>query len=287
MKNPNLEDSYGSCTSVIPINSRDLVALTVYTNENRSEHISNLLLFRDYPNNEPSYLLSAGAWVLDVVWLEKEAFLASDADGRIIQIAGSGDAVSENDDLSPDKLVKTMDGLSVISVGSDGNISLRYNGLWKNIESATSQDLHCAGGLDQDNFWVCGNNGYLARYSGGIWTVVETGTNLSLFTLTCTADGSVYVGGESGIVLVSQDGENFEQYSSEDCDIYGSCIYQSDIIFSSPDYGLLKFDKDGLKEFQKGPKGYEINSNGKLLGVAEDDAILVYNGESWSSVSIF
>jgi len=287
MKNPKKDDSFGSCLSVIPLNGNDILSLMVFTNENRSDHLSNVLLFRDYPNTEPVYLASDGDWFLDIINADDDAVLVAVAGAGVLRINKDRTQSNEIDTGIHDKFAKTTDGSSVISVGSNGNVHVRNMDVWTKIESGTEQDLYDAAGISANDFWICGGAGFLARYKDNEWKKIETGTNVSLNTATCLTDGSIYVAGESGIILSSNDGENFMSTTFDEIDFYGSCSHGSDILFSSPQFGLVKVQDGNVQVFQKGPKGFAIASNANYLGVAEDESLLVFDGEGWSGVPVF
>ncbi|HWN09702.1 MAG TPA: YCF48-related protein [Pyrinomonadaceae bacterium] len=85
---------------------------------------------------------------------------------------------------------------------------------WRVVKSFNRRisDLYLA---TEDHFWVIGEGGFIARTTtGGLnWNRSRTPTNLPLNTITSDGHRKIVVGGDSGVLLVSEDfGEQWSSY---------------------------------------------------------------------------
>lgn len=105
------------------------------------------------------------------------------------------------------------------------------------LDAFTAQEIYAAG-----------RDGVIWWFDGSEWTPVQTATNLSFLSVSCGADGVVYLGGQGGIVAIGRH-DAFELYSPPSAmnDIWGIAHYQSKtyvamtraLMTFSPDDGLV------------------------------------------------
>jgi len=61
------------------------------------------------------------------------------------------------------------------------------------------------GGFELNDIYACGNGGDLCHYDGKQWNAIDCPTNKKLISLHCAPNGTVYIGGQDGLLIEGRD----------------------------------------------------------------------------------
>ncbi|KPA13717.1 hypothetical protein MHK_006076, partial [Candidatus Magnetomorum sp. HK-1] len=90
---------------------------------------------------------------------------------------------------------------NVYVVGNDGYI-IHYDGSdWSVIESGSGISLYGVWGINENNIYVVGQSGTISQYNGTSWSSVNSGTNQNLRCIWALNDKDMYIVGDSSTML--------------------------------------------------------------------------------------
>lgn len=146
-------------------------------------------------------------------------------------------------------------------------------------------------GPASDNLYAVGMDGVIAHFNGKSWSIVDSGTNINLFSTTVLANGEMIVTGAEGMVIRGA-GENWRQMTPPsvtgnlwDVVEFNGAIFA--VSQSSPT-GLLQCDADSWVPAHIGipfkPTTHRLSSgHGQLWSVGEYH-LLKFDGVRWEWV---
>ncbi len=138
-------------------------------------------------------------------------------------------------------------------VGSYGYI-IRYDGnRWQVMEAPTQSTLYGVSGLSADNVYAVGSSGTILHFDGAAWQSMASNTSATLYKVWAVDAGHVYAVGQGGIILLF-DGTQWSQMSSPVTeDIYEVRGNSADDIFASGVGGtLLHYDGSDWQSMNSG-----------------------------------
>ena len=99
---------------------------------------------------------------------------------------------------------------NIFVVGQPGVI-LQYDGsIWKqetNLNKAVGEKaITAVWGAGANNVYACGHDGLILNYNGSSWSQISSGTSKNLYDIGPYLDGTVYCGGEEGVLRRLQGG---------------------------------------------------------------------------------
>ncbi|MBU2980558.1 hypothetical protein KO498_01910 [Lentibacter algarum] len=150
--------------------------------------------------------------------------------------------------------------------------------------------LESIDGFAADEIYAAGRSGMIWWYDGDQWTPVQCTTNLAFLSVVCGADGSVYVGGQRGVVAKGRK-DAFTVYAPDEpkADIWGIqefdgkiyCAMMRALASWSEDKGL-----DVVSEAMEiGETFYNLGHGGNVLWSLGAKDVLRYDGQSWSRIN--
>ncbi len=129
--------------------------------------------------------------------------------GELVAV-GDGGVVTRWDGLRwvPENSGTSFDLLDVwlaspgsgVAVGN--NVVLRsLSGVWSVDPSLGYRRFNGVWGFSEDDVWVVGNGGFVARWNGVAWSTLPTGTSLALRAIWGASPNDVWIAGEGGVLL--------------------------------------------------------------------------------------
>jgi hypothetical protein len=88
-----------------------------------------------------------------------------------------------------------------------GTLSFAYSAtavphrVWRQMSSATANDLHDVWGTSASNVFAVGNAGTILHYDGAAWTSMSSGTTVALTRVWGASPSEVYASDETGVLL--------------------------------------------------------------------------------------
>ncbi|KPA17730.1 hypothetical protein MHK_002052, partial [Candidatus Magnetomorum sp. HK-1] len=78
----------------------------------------------------------------------------------------------------------------------------RFNGTsWSQVYSTSAVNgLYAIWGTSENKVYVVGNDGYIIHYDGTDWSIIESGSGISLYGVWGTNENNIYVVGQSGTI---------------------------------------------------------------------------------------
>jgi len=120
---------------------------------------------------------------------------------------------NNNDILTDLRSITTINN-KFYAVGEKGVILESDDGInWNIMTFENSSTLNCIYGNAQDNIWVCGENGIIAKFDGNNWVKIDISTsgldpkNPPTFYSIYIDGGNVYFAGTGGVILKYKDGK--------------------------------------------------------------------------------
>lgn len=120
-----------------------------------------------------------------------------------------GDEVIEEElpvSRGPMKCITQVDGV-LVAVGAGSHAFIRRADVWEDI--APPEDLRAeyplnilesVAGNAPDEIYAAGSDGTIWYFNGDDWTVVQCATNLAFYAVSCSADGTVWLCGQAGVL---------------------------------------------------------------------------------------
>lgn len=171
----------------------------------------------------------------------------------------------------------------------DGVVDRIDEGLFKPIEDRVDRVLESISGFGVTDVFAAGHAGKILHWNGYVWTEEPTITNLDLFSIHCSSDGSVVAtGGACTVLKRSQSGiwsdlssDNFPNSSIRGIAEYGGQIYMaaSEKLLTIRDSVVEEVEVDALSHVKC--RFYSISSDGERLWAAGDNALVSFDGTSW------
>ena len=143
------------------------------------------------------------------------------------------------------------------SVGHVGMALRLRGGVWEQVPTGTSVDLHGLWGTAPDDLWAVGDEGTILHYDGAAWSRVESGDTVPLTALWGSGRRDVWAAGYHGHVL-HWDGQTWSRSLNP---------------FPNHLYGIWGVAGDT-----------RVNETRTLYAVGAEGTQLKWNGERWSAV---
>jgi hypothetical protein len=156
-------------------------------------------------------------------------------------------------------------------------MSNRFPYSWsKDRETAGFRDMH---GADNSNLYAVGRGGDVWNYRGVNWNKCAFPSNLSLSTVCCAPDGTVYVSGYEGETYRGA-GDLWKQIAKPELSIpFKDMVWYGDRVWCTNDYGLWWIKGDKL-EMADVPSNIKVCSG----NLSARDGVLLLAGYSGAAV---
>jgi hypothetical protein len=163
-------------------------------------------------------------------------------------------------------------------------------GLFQPLTGQVDRALESISGFSTTDVYAAGHSGKVWHWDGRAWTAEPLLTNLDLFAVHCESSGSVIVTGGAGTVLRKETSGAWSDLTSEEfpkAAIRGIAEFAGTTYLAAGDK-LLKIAGNTVQEVVVGEladvssRFYAISSDGERLWTAGDNALLSFDGNTWS-----
>lgn len=109
-------------------------------------------------------------------------------------------------------------------------------------------------GFSHDDLYIAGGKGNVWHFTGTEWEKVHFPSNVFLETVCCAGDGSVYIGGQSGILFKGR-GNKWKEISSGGYSLpFKDIVWHAGKVWCTSDYGLWHLENDMLVNTELSPE---------------------------------
>ena len=167
-------------------------------------------------------------------------------------------------------------------------------GIFQPLSDQVDRALESINGFGVSDVYAAGHSGKIWHWDGNTWRAEPSMTNLDLFAIRCTSAGTVLATGGACTVLRKETTGAWSDLSSQQfptSSIRGIAEFGGEIYLAAGDK-LLTIRKDiveeiVVRELSDIPgRFYAISSDGDRLWTAGDNALLCFDGTSWSGYTV-
>jgi len=175
----------------------------------------------------------------------------------------------------------------VFAVGWDGSVRIK-NGSWSNTTLSGVNHLMAVSGVDENDVWAVSNNGSVAHYTAGSWTVESAVHTNDLSGVWCGSANHVVAVGYN--TIKTWDGSAWSTYTPPSHETYYSVWGAApNDIFAVGNLGVLRhFDGNAWTLMDSGTtqtlQAVFGTSGADVFAVGYGGTILRYDGAGWSPV---
>ncbi|WP_299666519.1 hypothetical protein [uncultured Ruegeria sp.] len=149
--------------------------------------------------------------------------------------------------------------------------------------------LEAVDAYDENEIYAVGRDGMIMWFDGLVWNPVQCPTNLSFLSVCCGRDGTVYVGGQTGIVATGRH-DSFTISTPEDPlnDIWGIQEFAG-TVYCAMMRALMSWDAaDGLQVVPGAMEDtltfYNLEVGQSVLWSAGEEDVVRFDGKSWTRI---
>jgi hypothetical protein len=161
---------------------------------------------------------------------------------------------------------------------------------WTRIDEGLpdSFNIQAIHGFEASDIYAVGRHGELWHYNGTEWMKRELPTNVNLTSVKCTADGIVYIGGHSGILIHGR-GNTWAIIDHEETedDIWDLEWFNGHLYVSTM-RAIYKLNEDELAPVDFGddpPKScYQLSAAKGVMWSNGEYDIMSFDGRSWTRI---
>lgn len=160
---------------------------------------------------------------------------------------------------------------------------------WTRIDDGLSPDfmIEAIHGFDGSDVYAAGFRGALWHFDGQKWTKRDLPTNANLNAVKCAGNGTVYLGGQGGILVRGREDtwETIDQEEMTD-DVWDIEWFEEELYVSSSAVYRLKRDRLEPVDFGDDPpkSAYHLSAaKGVLWSIGEFD-VMSFNGKTWTRI---
>ena len=155
-------------------------------------------------------------------------------------------------------------------------------------------------GINNSDFYICGDSGNIAHYQSGIWTKMESGTKINLRDIWGSSDGKTvwacgYSNDYGSSILLKYDGNSWtpiwSRQPSSNAPPYQyfiSSLWASDnYLYVAADVGIFRTALQGndsteeVLQLSSGPHSIRGSADNNIAIALDDGSIWHYNGAGW------
>ena len=160
------------------------------------------------------------------------------------------------------------------------------SGYVHDVKTSYKNNFFDAACINRNSLFACGQGGKFVHFNGEKWNDILLPTSVNLNTVSVSSIGTVIVAGDTGFVATGSLEGGFEIADGPHFDVHGSCNYKDKFIMALPGYGVTQMQEPDIADFQVGPLAWRVSALDGMLLCAEDDSILIYDGDAWVGVPI-
>ena len=161
---------------------------------------------------------------------------------------------------------------------------------WTRIDEGLpdSFDIQAIDGFNASDLYAVGRDGDVWHYNGKKWDKIGIPTNINLYAVKCSEDGSVYIGGLHGIFLRGRENEWTTINHDSDSEDIWDIEWFNEQIYISTMYTISRLQGEKFEHIDFGddaPKScYQLSvASGVMWSVGETD-IMSFDGNNWTRV---
>ena len=162
--------------------------------------------------------------------------------------------------------------------------------LWTRIDDGlpdtfNGQAIH---GFGLSNLFAVGRAGQIWHFNGKEWQQENTPTNRNMYAVVCAPDGTVYVGGNSGMLLRGGPGQwSIIEQAETGSDIW-DLDWFADKLYVSTLNGLFTLENDRLQPVNYGKhtvsSTYQLSVRKGVMWSNGEREIMEFDGETWTRI---
>jgi hypothetical protein len=194
------------------------------------------------------------------------------------------------------RCLSSIDG-KIFAVGMGRSVLVRDSiGRWREVGPGVSEaekdriiGFEAIDGFTPENLIAVGWQGEIWRYSGGMWTQVDSPTNVNLNAVACADNGVIYSVGDNGVMVIGK-GDQWEVVETERTENLQDVVDFAGQVFVVTDFRILKLTDDGLvaeDRFDGGDLPVTclslVKSEGGLIAMGPQD-LFRFTGKSWNRI---
>lgn len=164
------------------------------------------------------------------------------------------------------------------------------NGLRIPRSSKKISGINSIGGTEDDKIYACGLRGGLWGLEKGHWKSIESGTNISLNSLSSLTSGDIYCCGQAGVVISGKE-RKWEIVSNDvtEEDFWSIVNFNKKIFISTQSESLYEVIEGRVLPLKININHevttYHLHTNNSILLSVGSRNILTYDGSSWVDIT--
>jgi len=132
-----------------------------------------------------------------------------------------------------------FDGTNGLAVGEEGAIARYAGGSWTVEEAPVRRALFGAAATSATDLWVVGERGTILHSDGSTWEEIDLGTETSFWAVAAPAPDEVYIVGNNGTALLFDGADWTELPTGLDNNLYSLSVAPSGAVFAGGNRGAL------------------------------------------------
>jgi len=156
------------------------------------------------------------------------------------------------------------------------------------------QELDRAGFNDMDAFsdsdiYAVGGHGDVWHFDGSQWRQMGFPSNVQLATVTCAADGNVYISGEGGSLWIGRKSTWKRVYKGESSLLWNDALWFDNKLWLASDYQFRIWNGKELEQ-PVTHNGEPVFINGHMdaydgvLAIASSSVVMTFDGNEWRTI---
>jgi hypothetical protein len=208
--------------------------------------------------------------------------------GRLFAVSMEGELHYGEEETWATMNLECPDGLNAIWAASDRDLfavglagwRVRISNMVPHVNRDTRERrLNAVHGTSPENIYAAGDGGVIFRYQGGIWSEIESATNVALLAVLCHNDDVYFAGAEGTLFRRIGDQWN-ELHSPEEITITSLAWYQDSLFAAAGLNGIYRLGPNGLEKF-KDRIIYRLRTVGDLLFAFGNNLVIQFDGSGW------
>jgi hypothetical protein len=171
--------------------------------------------------------------------------------------------------------------------GPSGQFYRKAGVKWEAFNTGLAGDLYAIGGSGPENLYTLGEKGVVFHRSGGVWSEMQSPTNVNLVDVLWIPSGVTYFCGWKGKFFCLTDG-GWDDYSlgKTETNLYRMALFRGRIYVGSDEEGLLRLEVPDLMHFAPNVRSIGVRVVGERLYAYGGTTIQSFDGAVWQKIDL-